>query len=111
VGHEVGRALAMVRFLCELEWGKGERRGRGSLNKEACERQCLREEKEKGLSEYGDEGENREPTRTLGKEGRTVQQDEVSVAQRCDHARATHVGPATDGAHWTCSDNDLVCVA
>jgi hypothetical protein len=26
-GHEVGRASAIVRSLCELEWEKGERRG------------------------------------------------------------------------------------
>jgi hypothetical protein len=43
--HEVGRVSAMVRSLCELEWGKGERRGRGSLDQEACERWCLREKK------------------------------------------------------------------
>jgi hypothetical protein len=27
MGHEVGISIAMVRSLCELEWGKGERRG------------------------------------------------------------------------------------
>jgi hypothetical protein len=27
VRHEVGNNITMVRSLCELEWGKGERKG------------------------------------------------------------------------------------
>jgi hypothetical protein len=38
----------MVRSLCELEWGKGEKRGQGSLNEEACERRCPQEKKRGG---------------------------------------------------------------
>jgi hypothetical protein len=110
VGHEVGRASAMVRSLCELEWGKGERRGWGSLDKEECKRWCLREEKEGG-SGMGIRVkiESRqgcwEKRGVLCKRTRRVRH----------HAMATRVrhmwGPATDGAHWTCSDNDLACVA
>jgi hypothetical protein len=37
VGHKVGNNVAMVRSLCELEWGKGKRRGWDSLGKGACE--------------------------------------------------------------------------
>jgi hypothetical protein len=40
----------MVCFLCELEWGKGERRGWGSLSKEACEQRGPREKKGGGSS-------------------------------------------------------------
>jgi hypothetical protein len=63
----------MVRSLRELEWGKGERTGWGSLGKEACERHTSEKGNERGGVRYGDEGENREPTSVSGKEGRTVQ--------------------------------------
>jgi hypothetical protein len=48
VGHKVVGASAMVRSLCELEWGKGERRRRCSLGKEACERRAYKKRKERG---------------------------------------------------------------
>jgi hypothetical protein len=47
-GHEVGNNSAMVRSLCELEWGKGERTGWGSLGKEACERHTSEKRNEGG---------------------------------------------------------------
>jgi hypothetical protein len=53
--------------------------------------------KRKRGSRYGDEGENREPTRVPEKEGRTAQEDEASVAQCYGHARAAQADPATDG--------------
>jgi hypothetical protein len=71
VGHKVRKTSAKVRSLCELEWGKRERRGQNSLDEEACERRCL--PKKRGRVRYGDEGRNREPTRVPGKERCTVQ--------------------------------------
>jgi hypothetical protein len=49
VGHKVVGASAMVRSLCELEGGQGERRGRGSLSKEVCERRAYKKRKERGV--------------------------------------------------------------
>jgi hypothetical protein len=49
--------------------------------------------KEKRGVRYGDEGRNREPTRVLGKEGCTVQEDEASAAPRHGHAREGTSGP------------------
>jgi hypothetical protein len=109
-GHEVGRALAMVRSLCELEWGKGERRGRGSLDQAACEQRGPKG-KERGGVWYRNESENREPTRVPGSEGRTMRQDEASAAQRRGHARTAHVGPTTNGVRRARSDNDPAYVA
>jgi hypothetical protein len=109
-GHKVGRASAMVRSLCELEWGKGERRGCGSLDQAACEQRGPKG-KERGGVRYGDESENREPTRVPGSEGRTVRQDEASAAQRRGHARTAHVGPTTNGVRRARSDNDPAYVA
>jgi hypothetical protein len=100
----------MVRSMCELEWGMGERMGQGSLDQETCERRCLREKKRGGVR-YGDEGENREPTRVPGSEGRTVRQDEASAAQRRGHARAAHVGPTIDDVYRAHSDSDPACAA
>jgi hypothetical protein len=37
VGHKVGNNVTMVRPLCKLEWGKGERTGWGSFGKEVHE--------------------------------------------------------------------------
>lgn len=100
----------MVRSLCELEWGKGERRGWGSLDQAACEQRGPKG-KERGGARYGDESENREPTRVPGSEGRTVRQDKASAAQRCGHVRAAHVGPTTDSVRRAHSDGDPACVA
>jgi hypothetical protein len=96
VSHKVANIVAMVRSLCELEWGK--RRGWGSLGKEACKQRANKKKNERGVR-YGNESENREPTSVLGKEGRTVQGGEASAAPCRGHASAAHVGPATDGVH------------
>jgi hypothetical protein len=58
----------MLRSLCELEWEKGDRRGRGSLGKEACEQRGPKGKERRGVR-YGDEGENRELTWVPGTEG------------------------------------------
>jgi hypothetical protein len=105
----VGRASAMVRSLCELEWGKGERRRWVHLARRRASNGALKKRKE-GVW-YGDEGENRESTWVPRSEGRTVRQDEASAAQRCGHARAAHVGPTTDGVCRARSDSDPTCAA
>jgi hypothetical protein len=53
---------------------------------------------------YGDESENREPTRVPGSEGHTMRHDESSAAQR-----RGHTGPTTDGVRRACSDSDPAC--
>jgi hypothetical protein len=90
--------------------GKKERRGWGSIGKEACE-QLGPKGKERGGVRYGNESENREPTRVPGSEGRTARQHEARAAQHRGHMRAAHVGPTTDGVHRARSDSDLTCVA
>jgi hypothetical protein len=67
--------------------------------------------KENRRVRYGDEGENRGPTRVPGTEGRTVRQEEASAAQCRGHTRAAHVGPATDGVCRARSDSDPAYVA
>jgi hypothetical protein len=63
---------------------------------EACEQQGPKGKERGGGVRYGNESENREPTRVPGTEGRTVRHDEASVAQRCGHTRAnTWVPPQT----------------
>jgi hypothetical protein len=57
VGHKVVGASAMVRSLCELDWEKGERRGRGSLGKEACERRAYKRAGKRGAYRGGGRGE------------------------------------------------------
>jgi hypothetical protein len=47
----------------------------------------------------------------LGKEGRTAQGAEASVAPCRHHASVTHVGPTTDGFHRTRRDSDPTSVA
>jgi hypothetical protein len=84
VGHEVGNNIAMVRSLCELEWGKGERRG----------------------VRYRDEGEKPRADEGAGKRRTYSAKGETSAAPCRGHASATHVSPATDGFHRTRSDND-----
>jgi hypothetical protein len=86
---KVGNSIAMVRSLCELEWGKRKRRGSGT----------------------GTRVKNREPTRASGKEGRTVLGGETSAAPRRGHTSTARMGPATDGFHRTHSDSDPASVA
>jgi hypothetical protein len=65
----------------------------------------------KGGVWYGDESENREPTRVPGTKGRTVRQDEVSAAQHHDHTRVACMDPTTDGIRRARGDSDLACAA
>jgi hypothetical protein len=91
--------------------GKNEKGGDGVR----ATRRCVggsspKEKKGKRGVRYGDEGENREPASVPGKEGRTVQGSEASVAPCCGHASTTHVGPATDGFRRTHRDSDPASV-
>jgi hypothetical protein len=110
VGHKVVGASAMVRSLCELEWEKGERRGRGSLGKEACGRRAYKKRKEREGVRYRNEGENREPTSMPGKEGCTEEEDEASTAPCPGHASVAHAGPATDGVRRARGDSNPTCM-
>jgi hypothetical protein len=69
MGHEVGNNIAMVRSLCELEWGKREKRGWGSLAKEACERHAYRKKNEREGVRYGNESEDSRADKRAGERG------------------------------------------
>jgi hypothetical protein len=86
-GHKMGRASAMVRSLCELEWGKRRKEGMG-FDRQGGVRATVPKRKEKRGVRYGDEGKNREPTRVPGSEGvqcdkmRRVRHSAVATRER-----------------------------
>jgi hypothetical protein len=80
---------ALYASLCE-EKEKG--LGRGSLDEEAGERRCPKEEKD-GEVQYGDEGESRGPTRVQEKGGVTVQARRVRHTAAATRERHTWAPP------------------
>jgi hypothetical protein len=106
VGHKVGNIVAMVRSLCELEWGKG---GDGvrSARRRASNVQTRKRTRGGSDTETRARIESRQACR--GKRG--VQcNGEASAAPCYGHASMTHVGPATAGFHRTHSDSDPTSV-
>jgi hypothetical protein len=72
--------------------GKRRKEGMGFARQGGVQTMVPKRRKGRGVR-YGDKGENREPTRVLGKEGRIVQENEASAAPCHGHASAAHVGP------------------
>jgi hypothetical protein len=66
---EIGRASTTVRSLCELEWGKRERRGGVRSTRRRASDDAKKKKKNRLGVRYGDESKNREPTRVPGIEG------------------------------------------
>jgi hypothetical protein len=66
---------------CASLSGEKERRGEKARSTRRRSSNGAQKERRKRGVRYGDEGENREPTRMLGKEGHIAQEDEASAAQ------------------------------
>jgi hypothetical protein len=109
-GHKVGRASAIVRSLCELEWGKGERRGWGSLDQAACEQRGPKGKEREGGPVREQERKPRADT-GAGIRGAycATRRGECGTTPR-SHGSDTR-GPTTDGVRRAHSDSDPACVA
>jgi hypothetical protein len=108
VDHEVGLASSMVRSLCELEWGKGERIGAGFARRGGG-RATVPKRREGWGSSMGMRARVEGWHDAWKRRGQYA--SEASVAHRCSHARAAHVGPTTNGVHRARDDNDPACQA
>jgi hypothetical protein len=103
-GHKVGRASALVRSLCELEWGKGERREHGSLGKEACDQRGPKGKERGGLVRERERKSRADTGAGIIGAYSAIRRGECGTTPR-PHGSGTR-GPTTDSVRRAHSDSD-----